>query len=569
MSLSLLAVLLCGLVADRIFEGLPHIEDEFAYAWQAAVIVKGRLTIPSPPHPKSFLIPFVVDYNGQRFGKYPPGWPIVLSLGVFLGVRFLVNPLLAGLGVWLTYLLGRRLFSEWVGVLAAGLTITSPFFLMNSGSLLSHPLGLVLSAVFALAWLGVFFEKDSKSDKRANYKRWWATVAAALSLWALILTRPFTAVGVALPFAIHGLGLFFRRDRSTRSRLLVLAGISLALASLYFLWQYAVTGNALLNPYTLWWSYDKVGFGPGHGHLPEGHTLSHAYANTYYSLAAGARDLFGWGKYSWIFLPFGLWVALRKDRWGPGRNWKALILFSVFLSLVLAHTLYWVGATLYGPRYYYESLYSLTLFSAAGIASLAGWRVSPSPFSGKSPSPAIGGEEVIIPPPKPGAEPAVGGDRVGDDQPLTSSNRLSRDRLNSREMPILKWFNVFSGRPKLRAGLIVSLLVGLMLYNLAVTLPARMREMQGLYGIQRSGLEPFVAAQAQGLAPALVFVHSEEWMPYGAFLDLEDPFLTTPIIFAWSINPERDQEAAAVFPGRTVYQYYPEGNPWVLYKGWK
>ena len=526
MFLSLLAVLLCGLVADRIFERMPHIEDEFAYTWQAAVIAKGRLTIPSPPHPKSFLIPFVVDYNGQRFGKYPPGWPIVLNLGVLLGVRFLVNPLLAGLGVWLTYILSKRLFSEWVGVLAAGLTITSPFFLMNSGSLLSHPLGLVLSTAFAIAWLGAFFEKDLKNDRRANYKRWLATLAAALSLGALILTRPFTAVGVSLPFAIHGIVLFFRRDRQTRSRLLVLAGITLALASLYFLWQYALTGDALLNPYTLWWSYDKVGFGPGHGHLPEGHTLSHAYSNTYYSLAAGVRDLFGWGKYSWIFLPFGLWVALRKDGWGPGHNWKALILFSVFPSLVLTHALYWVGATLFGPRYYYESLYSLTLFSAAGIAYLAGWRVSSSPFSGtgKSPSPVTGAEG---------------------------------------------WLNVFSGRPKLRAGLIVSILAGLMLYNLAVTLPARMREMYGLYGIQRLALEPFLVAQAQGLTPTLVFVHSEEWMPYGAFLDLEDPFLTTPILFAWSIDPERDQEAAAVFPGRTIYQYYPEENPWVLYMEWK
>jgi hypothetical protein len=64
---------------------------------------------------------------------------------------------LAGLGIWLTYRLGRRFFSPAVGLLAAGLTLSSPFFLLNSGSLLSHPLGMVLAAAFALAWLELFY----------------------------------------------------------------------------------------------------------------------------------------------------------------------------------------------------------------------------------------------------------------------------------------------------------------------------------------------------------------------------------------------------------------------------
>ena len=137
--LSLLAVVAAFLVADRIFENIAHLEDEIAYLWQAQAIAHGDLTLPSPPHPHSFLVPFVVDYKGLRFGKYPLGWPVLLGVGVRLGVRNLVNPLLAGLGVWLTYRLGKKIFGETVGLLAAGLTLTSPFFLVNSGSLLSHP----------------------------------------------------------------------------------------------------------------------------------------------------------------------------------------------------------------------------------------------------------------------------------------------------------------------------------------------------------------------------------------------------------------------------------------------
>ncbi len=103
-----MAVFAAYRVHDRVFEGMAHLEDEMAYLWQAQVIAQGQLTVPSPPNPKSFLFPFVVDYNGQRFGKYPLGWPVVLAIGERLNLRHWVNPLLAGLGVWLTYLLGRK-----------------------------------------------------------------------------------------------------------------------------------------------------------------------------------------------------------------------------------------------------------------------------------------------------------------------------------------------------------------------------------------------------------------------------------------------------------------------------
>ena len=151
--LSLIAVLAAYWIADRILERIPHLEDEMAYVWQAQALARGRLTLPSPPEPKSFLVPFVVDYDGQRFGKYPPGWPIVLAIGELLHLRSWINPLLAGLGIWLIYQIGKKSMGETVGLLAAGLTVTSPLFLMNAGLLLSHPLGLGLSAWFCLALL--------------------------------------------------------------------------------------------------------------------------------------------------------------------------------------------------------------------------------------------------------------------------------------------------------------------------------------------------------------------------------------------------------------------------------
>ena len=179
----------------------------------------------------------------------------------------------------------------------------------------------------------------------------------------LALTRPLTAVGVGLPFMIHGLVLLARGDRHVRLRVLVIGLLAACIGGLVFAWQYAATGDALLNPYTLWWKYDKVGFGGGFGRQPGGHSLHWAIVNLVSSLHTGERDLFGWGNISWLFLPFGLWGARRvRSAWLP---------ISVFPALVLVYMSYWIGSNLFGPRYYYEGLYSLTLTSAVGIAWLA------------------------------------------------------------------------------------------------------------------------------------------------------------------------------------------------------
>lgn len=484
--LSLLAVLVTYLVTERIFEGIPHLEDEVAYVWQAEALAGGKIAVASPPEPKSFLVPFVVDYEGQRFGKYPLGWPLILAIGVKLGLRSLVNPLLAGLGVWLTYRLGKRVLGEMVGLLAAGLTLTSPFFLINSGSLLSHPFGLVLSAGFALAWLNGFDQRDAP-------RRWLPTVIAGLALGILAFTRPFTAVAVGLPFGVQGVYLLVRGNWQTRWHVLAVGLLAVTVGALNFGWQYLITGDPFLNPYTLWWSYDKIGFGPGVGRTEQGHNLHLANINTRFSLRVGKGDLFGWATYSWIFLPFGL-VALFLRR-----NWRGFLLAAVFPSLVLFYLAYWVGAWLYGPRYFYEGLFSLTLLSGAGIAWLAGWPITP-------------GES----------------------------------------------WRRYSGWKMARPLAMVALLALLVSTNLIFYTPQRLQMMRGLYGMERSDLDPFLTPEAQKLTPALIVVHPPNWMEYGVLLELQDPYLDTPFIFVFNRGPIADRKLARNFPERAIYHYYPE-----------
>ncbi len=481
--LSLGAVLGAFFVGATIYEHIPHLEDELAYWWQAQVFREGALTVPSPPEPQSFLVPFVVDHQGYRFSKYPPGWSLLLALGMALGAPFWVNPLLAGLAVWLTYRLGARLWSPGVGLLAAALTVTSPFFWLLAGSLLPHMATLVYTGAWALGGMAV--EDPNPRTRRCG----WTLMGLATA--ALVLTRPWTAVGVGLPFGLLAVGQWARGRWPLRG-LVYVALWGLLGGLLLLAWQAATTGDPFLNPYTLWWPYDRVGFGPGHGPDPEGHTWRQAWINTRFSLQVGMADLFGWFRASWLFLPLGAVTLWRRH----GMAWA---LAALTPALVWLYMFYWVGAWLFGPRYYFEGLMGLTLLTAAGVKQLAVWI-----------------------------------DRGLQRRPTRTRSSLSVGR-------------VF-------AGTLLGVLVAL---NLWGYLPRRLGMMRNLYGISRAAWAPFQHPVNLAYTPALVFVDTERWMPYGALLPLEDPWLTTPWIFAWSRGLRIDRQVAGCFPHRTILRYDP------------
>jgi len=367
--LAILGAVLSLWVSSSVYGRLPHLADEFAFLWEAEVMAEGRIELPTPFEPRSFLVPFVVDHEGHRFGKYTPGWPAALSLGARLEAPWVVNAILAGFSIWLIYRLGSKVAGEWVGLLAAALSISSPMFLMLSGSLLSHTFSLFLTCVFSLAWLELFlFKKEEIGGQLLPGQKlpnWILVGSAGLSLGLLAVTRPLTAVGVGLPFLVHGVILFVRGQGSVRKQLIVMAVLTSLLALVIPIWNAALTGDPLINPYTLWWDYDRIGFGPGVGVTDTGHNLTLAFWNTRWSLRTGIHDLFGWPYLSWVFLPLGL-IGLKGKREG----W---LLFSLFPALVLVYLSYWVGAWLYGPRYYFESLPGLAITSAVGILWVGGW----------------------------------------------------------------------------------------------------------------------------------------------------------------------------------------------------
>lgn len=362
LALSLATTVGAGWASAHVFERLPHLEDEFAYLWQGEIMAEGKVWLASPPEPRSFLVPFVVDFEGRRFGKYPPGWPAALALAIGAGDPWILNPLLAGLSVWLTFRLGTKLGGPGIGVLAAALSASSPFVHVLSGTLMPHAFTLFLTLALALAWLDLF---APEAASRPAAPPALLVSVAGLSLGLLALTRPLTAVGVAAPLAIHGVAILYGGDRSARRRLLAIGVLALGVTALLLLWNAALAGSPWLNLYTLWWEYDRVGFGPGFGRTTSGHSLHLARLNLRVSLGVGQHDVFGWPFLSWAFLPFGM-IAMRRKR-------AAWLIAGLIPGLIGAYGFYWIGTWLFGPRYYFEALPAAATLTAAGIAWLGGW----------------------------------------------------------------------------------------------------------------------------------------------------------------------------------------------------
>ena len=142
--------------------------DAWGYLSQADLWLARDLTVEQPiardlPWPNAGWTFAPLGYRpalhdpGVIVPTYPPGLPVLMAIGKrLLGAcgPFLISPLLGGLTIWLTYLLGVRVSSRVIGLAAAALLATSPIFLL----MVVHPWSdapaaalLVLGLVLALS----------------------------------------------------------------------------------------------------------------------------------------------------------------------------------------------------------------------------------------------------------------------------------------------------------------------------------------------------------------------------------------------------------------------------------
>jgi hypothetical protein len=149
--------------------------DQWGYVSQADLWLARDLVIEQPiarqvPWPLADWTFTPLGYRpaqapGAIVPVYAPGLPVLMAIGksvVGACGPFVIVPLLAGLTVWLTYLLGVQLSSKLVGLTGAALMTTSPAFVFMSLNPMSDlpvaaffTLGVVL-ALSPLRWRAIW-----------------------------------------------------------------------------------------------------------------------------------------------------------------------------------------------------------------------------------------------------------------------------------------------------------------------------------------------------------------------------------------------------------------------------
>jgi len=355
---AIFSIVSSGLFNYIILDHMPHIQDEIAMAFQAKILASGRFYEATPSLPEFFDCEFIVADGPRWYGKYFIGQSLPLVPGVWLNAPWLVHPLLAGVAIWLTFLLGKNLFNEKVARVAVVLMAISPFRVSLFAMMLAHPVPLVMLAVFALATVKVVLDPGRTG---------WALVAG-LAIGFAGNIRPLTALAMGAVIGLAALiAMPWRRFRwQTAAAFVFGAGV---FAVVLFGYNKMLTGDPLLTPFNKWSQGDRLGFGPDIGleywrDEDKGHTLKKAlFKDLYFNFDVLGQNLTGWGQVTLVLL---FWPVVRS-RW-PKRTWA---LAAVIGSLVFVHIFHVSNGVLAGQaRYWSESMPMMVLLVAIGLASV-------------------------------------------------------------------------------------------------------------------------------------------------------------------------------------------------------
>jgi hypothetical protein len=323
-----------------VLDGFPNSSDEYVYLYQGHTLERGRLWERSHPVDKSFGFNHIARQNGITVGRFPPGWPLVLSLFMLMGIpAALVNPILSILTLLVFYSFARRIYNPVVAGWSLLFLSATAFFLFNSASYFSHSVCLLAIVLFI-----------SLCERFEVQRKIYYLLFAGCMIGLIAITRYYTAALLVLPFVVVS---FYRKGWKVIPEFIWIGIGALPFIGFFLWYNYNITGN-VFQPVTVW-AYKGEGLGFVHGHtLPKG--LEHIVRR---------------------FLMFGYWCSpvllllyfifiFQKMRKKEIAMTNAEDYF--FLVLVVGYLLYYeIGGNQYGPRFYFEALPFLIVLIVNGV----------------------------------------------------------------------------------------------------------------------------------------------------------------------------------------------------------
>jgi hypothetical protein len=332
--------------------------DDSVYVAMARLIEHGQVTLSAADH-EAFR-PWASAVVGDRIVlKYTPPWPAVLAAGdLATGTPRAGLAMTAAATAVLTALLTTEVTrSRGTGLVGGALLVTSPIFLVQSGTYLPYVFELACGLAFAYLLLtGV--------RRRSTARVVLAGVVIGVAAWA----RPFDALLLALPFAAYTV-LVARRSAGWAFLRLVLGGLPLLAAMLAY--DAVVLGDPFRLPYTVTGSSDGFGFGR-RGVFPE-HTIDFAPADGVTGMLTNLRWVPSWTAGGVVLVALAVLGLLRTR--GAAR-W-AVVALAVVVPLgylafwgPYAMSTFWPGVEYFGPFYLLPVLVPLVVLGAAGLVAL-------------------------------------------------------------------------------------------------------------------------------------------------------------------------------------------------------
>ncbi|MFB6188178.1 MAG: ArnT family glycosyltransferase, partial [Halobacteriaceae archaeon] len=171
------------------YHSLNH--DEGVYLQQAALLLEGQLNL-WPPVPEAFR-PWFFVRSGERFyPKYTPVPAIIFATGKFIfGSYRIALGIIAASNLFLIYAIGREIFDTTIGLVAVGLALISPLFVINSAVFLPYAPTAMLNWLFAFTYF-----RGLQTQKMAM------AILAGSAIGLAFFARPFTALLFATPFLL-------------------------------------------------------------------------------------------------------------------------------------------------------------------------------------------------------------------------------------------------------------------------------------------------------------------------------------------------------------------------------
>ena len=304
------AFLSLGYVAFYL-RGGPRIIDATAYLHEARALASGHFGTHVPLPSESFRGRFLLydDAHGTITGLFPPGYPLVLALGVLLGAPMVVGPVLAFALVLATARLAREMCARTtldpearravvrVSALAQVLCAAMRY---HTADTMSHGLAALLAATALSFALSATRGPDTGPPERRARMH---ALVSGLAVGGLAATRLASAPPIALVVAALLL-------RAKERRSLLLLGLGLAPGLLLLLGsQAAATGSPWLSAQKMYYARSdgpascfRYGFGADvgcvfeHGdfvraRLPDGYGLVAALGVTLRRLRSHLTDV--------------------------------------------------------------------------------------------------------------------------------------------------------------------------------------------------------------------------------------------------------------------------------------